>query len=138
MGYHLWNLCFWGSHVSLACTLHMFTSALLGFLDWGEEIIHFREGKQKELPLNTDAGRRVLSVFCFTFLLSHLFISTHLLQPGCLGINLLAGVIQTSAECMFLLFCLELGAGANTNSSGVGTNTGCLSQTVLGGLSFLQ
>lgn len=112
------------------------------FLDWGEEIIHFKEGKWKELPLNTDAGRGVLSVFSFYCLglshFSHLFISAHVLQPDCWGINLLAGVIPTSAECMFLLFCLELGAGANTNSSGVGTNAGCLSQAVLGGLSFLQ
>lgn len=109
------------------------------FLVWGEEIIHFEEGKWKELPQNTDAGRRVPSVFSFYLLaLSHLFISTYLLQPGCWGINLLAGVIQTSAECIFLLFCLELGAGAKTNSSGVGTNTGCLSQAVLSGLSFLQ
>lgn len=132
---------FLGSRVSPACTLHMLTKAFLGyaFAGLGQEIIHFKEEKRKELPLNTDAGRRVLSVFSFYFLaLSHLLKSPHLVQPGCWGINLLAGLIQTSAECMFLLFCLELAAGANTNSSGVGTNTGYLSQAVLGGLSFLQ
>lgn len=124
-------------HIHYICSPMPFWVML--FLDWGEEIIHFKEGKWKELPLNTDAGRRVLGVFSFYFLaLSHVFISTHLLQPGCWGINLLAGVIQTSAECMFLLFWLELVAGANTNSSGVGTSAGCLSQAVLGGLFLLQ
>lgn len=53
-------------HVHYTCSPMSFWVVL--FLDWGEEIIHFKKGKQKELPPKADAGRRVPSVFLFYFL----------------------------------------------------------------------
>lgn len=103
-----------------------------GVCVWEETSI-FKKGNKKS-SCEHFCGKRSAVGLLFTYVLSPPY-WTHL-QLRCCGINLLARVIQTLAECMSLLFLLDLGAEANNNSSRVGTDAGYLSRTVLGGLYF--
>lgn len=110
---------------------------------WVVSFLRGKEGRNNPLKANEKSSHWTClwnegccMPFPFTYFLSCLFVWTHLLQPCCCGINLLARVIQTWAECMFLLLLLDLGVEANNNSSRVGTAAGYLSQAVLGGLYF--